>query len=176
MRYLYITLSLVLFLSSCRESESRDTDDMPAENTEQLETMAWKSFGEEIESSPKITLADLSERYKNMKVDDTLETRIQGTIQEVCTAKGCWAKLALPGTDELAFVKFKDYGFFIPVDSQGDQIILEGKAFLEETPVDEQKHYLEDAGASPEEIAAVVAPKRTYRFLASGALVAPQTK
>ena len=41
--------------------------------------------------------------------------------------------------------------------------------------VDDQRHYAEDAGKSPEEIAAITEPKRTLSFTSSGVLI-PQTE
>ena len=68
-------------------------------------------------------------------------------------------------------VKFKDYGFFMPKDVAGKEVIINGKAFVEEMPVDEQRHYAEDAGKTPEEIAAITESKRTYSFEADGVLL-----
>ena len=72
---------------------------------------------------------------------------------------------------EEAMVKFKDYGFFMPKDISGKEVILNGKAFVNEVPVDEQRHYAEDAGKSKEEIAAITQPKKTYSFEADGVLI-----
>ena len=61
-------------------------------------------------------------------------------------------------------VKFKDYGFFMPKDISGKEVILNGKAYVNEVPVDEQRHYAEDAGKSEEEIAAITEPKKDLFF------------
>ena len=37
---------------------------------------------------------------------------VEGTITDVCAKKGCWMKV-VDGDDEI-FVKFRDYGFFVP--------------------------------------------------------------
>jgi hypothetical protein len=66
-------------------------------------------------------------------------------------------------------VTFKDYGFFVPKDSKGHEMIVEGRAFIEETDVETLKHYAEDAGESEEDIAAITSPKLNYRFIAEGA-------
>ena len=49
-----------------------------------------------------------------------------------------------------SFVKFKDYAFFMPKDSKGQDVVVNGKAFVTEVSVDEQKHYAEDKGESKE--------------------------
>jgi hypothetical protein len=91
-------------------------------------------------------------------------------VIEVCQAKGCWMTLKLENGEE-AMVKFKDYGFFMPKDIAGKEVILNGKAFVNEVPVEEQRHYAEDAGKSKEEVAAITEPKKTYSFEADGVLI-----
>ena len=68
-------------------------------------------------------------------------------------------------------VTFKDYGFFIPTNSQGFPITIEGVATLSETDVETLRHYAEDQGKSKEEVAAITAPKKEITFEASGALI-----
>jgi len=68
-------------------------------------------------------------------------------------------------------VKFKDYGFFVPKDIDGEEVIINGKAFVNEVSVEEQRHYAKDAGQSEEEIAAITKPKKTYSFEADGVLL-----
>ena len=80
-------------------------------------------------------------------------TKVQGTIKEVCTKKGCWMTLDL-GDEKDLMVRFKDYGFFMPLDAKGD-VIINGFATISETSVEDLKHYAEDAGASELEIEAI---------------------
>jgi hypothetical protein len=49
--------------------------------------------------------------------------------------------------------------------------VLNGKAFKNITPVEELRHYAEDAGKSKEEIAAITEEEITFSFVADGALV-----
>ena len=101
---------------------------------------------------------------------NTIEVKVASKINEICQNKGCWMTLDL-GNEETAFVKFKDYGFFVPMNAQKRETIIEGKAFVEETSVAELKHYAEDEGKTPEEIAKIIAPKTEYKFLAHGVLI-----
>ena len=68
-------------------------------------------------------------------------------------------------------VTFKDYGFFIPTNSQGFPITIEGVATLTETDVETLRHYAEDQGKSKEEVEAITAPKKEITFEATGALI-----
>ena len=105
--------------------------------------------------------------FKNLSVQDTVQVQLQGTIVEVCQAKGCWMNVNLQD-DAQVFVRFKDYGFFVPTNSSGKSVVMNGIAFIEEMSVDEQRHYAEDKGATKDEIAKITTPKRTLRFEADG--------
>ena len=68
-------------------------------------------------------------------------------------------------------VRFKDYGFFVPKDIAGRKVIITGKAYREVTPIEELRHYAEDAGKSKEEIAAITESKEELKFLATGVVL-----
>ena len=59
----------------------------------------------------------------------------------------------------------------MPLDSKDREVIVEGKAFVKITPVEELKHYAEDAGKSLEEIAKITEPKTEFAFEADGVLM-----
>ena len=131
----------------------------------------FASFGDKITQENAITKDEMLTKYKSLKAGDTLDIKLATKINEICQNKGCWMTLDL-GNDENAFVKFKDYGFFVPMNAQKREAIVEGKAFVEETSVAELKHYAEDEGKSANEIAKITAPKTEYKFLAHGVLIA----
>ena len=133
--------------------------------------MTYASFGDKITQENAITKDEMLTKYKSLKAGDTLDIKLATKINEICQNKGCWMTLDL-GNDENAFVKFKDYGFFVPMNAQKREAIVEGKAFVEETSVAELKHYAEDEGKSANEIAKSTAPKTEYKFLAHGVLIA----
>ncbi|WP_375325076.1 DUF4920 domain-containing protein [Flagellimonas sp. GZD32] len=111
--------------------------------------------------------------YADLTTKDSLQTQMIGEITEVCQAKGCWMKVKLDSEEEV-FVRFKDYGFFVPKDAAGKTVVMNGAAFFEEMSVDDQRHYAEDEGASESELALITSPKKTYRFEADGVLIAHQ--
>lgn len=108
----------------------------------------------------------VSEAIKQLGSSDSIETVISGTIAECCQSKGCWMNLQ-SGNEEL-FVKFKDYGFFVPMNSAEHQSIVKGYLYQDTISVVEQKHLAEDAEKSEEEIAQITTPKVEYRFVAHG--------
>ena len=107
--------------------------------------------------------------YNTLKIGDTIATKMSGKISEVCSKKGCWMKLDM-GNEQIVRVTFKDYGFFMPLDASGNTIV-NGKAFVSETSVSDLKHFAEDAGKTPEEIAAITSPQKTFGFVADGVLI-----
>lgn len=102
--------------------------------------------------------------------DNHYTGKVSGKVKEVCQEKGCWMKLEKENGETL-MVKFKDYGFFMPKDIVGKEVVLEGEAIVKEVSVKQQKHYAEDAGKSKEEIEKIKKPKKETQFIASGVLV-----
>lgn len=153
-------------LNSCKNKSQE-----APQNEVKVEKVEYKSFGEKIISNDAIKANSMVAHYKTMNVGDSIDSKIVAKVNSVCQAKGCWMRLNLDDENEV-MVKFKDYGFFVPKDITGKNVIINGKAFVQEVSVDEQRHYAEDAGKSAEEIASITQPKRTYSFEADGVLVA----
>lgn len=79
-------------------------------------------------------------------------------------------KMELAGQTE-SFIRFKDYGFFVPLNADNQEAIVSGRAFVDEISVAELKHYAKDGGKSQEEIDKITQPKITYAFQADGVLI-----
>ncbi|MFC0183027.1 DUF4920 domain-containing protein [Pseudarcicella hirudinis] len=91
---------------------------------------------------------------------DSLVTKVQGTVESVCKERGCWMKVKLNDGQSMR-VTFKDYGFFVPKDITGKNVVFEGIAKVKTTSVKQLKHYAKDAGKSKEEIAKITEPEST---------------
>ena len=104
-------------------------------------------------------------------IEDNFEiTNISGQIIDVCPKKGCWMNVKV-NTDTV-FVKFKDYGFFVPKDGiAGDKTIINGKLSIDTLSVALLRHYAEDAGKSLEEINKITESEVSMTFLADGVLI-----
>ncbi len=168
MRMYFILALCVLGFTACRDNETQEQNDLAFANIEQQD---YKSFGEEISLFSSLTAREMKEKYQALAAGDTITAKFSTTVNSVCKMKGCWMTLDLPDTDEDPMVKFKDYGFFVPKDIEGKQVIVEGIAFMEETSVEDQKHYAKDAGKSKEEVEAISRPLRAPGFLAHGVLI-----
>ena len=79
--------------------------------------------------------------------------------------------MTLKGTKSGLRVKFEDYKFFVPMSLIGKKVWLDGTMERKELSISDTRHYLEDAGASKEEIAAVTKPSFEYHFTAKGVKV-----
>ena len=97
-------------------------------------------------------------------------SKISGKIVETCSKKGCW--MTLDTGEDTLFIKFRDYGFFVPIDSvEGKTAVIQGDLFLDTTTVEMLKHYAEDAGKSEEEIAQITEPIYELGFIADGVII-----
>ncbi|CAL2077145.1 DUF4920 domain-containing protein [Tenacibaculum sp. 190524A05c] len=161
---LILFCGLILTFISCK-TEKKET---PA--VKETPKTEFASFGEKISNDGALTKEEALAKYGTLKVGDTVVVKFASKINEVCSKKGCWMKVPVSDSEEV-MVRFKDYGFFMPLDSNGKEVIVEGKAFIKETSVDELKHYAEDAGKSKEEIAKITEPKLEKAFLAHGVLL-----
>ncbi|WP_273447220.1 DUF4920 domain-containing protein [Neolewinella agarilytica] len=158
-----VTLSCFAFLLfSCGQEVETMTEEV-----EEVKEEVAGTFGADFQASKVIPAAELLSSYSAEAIADTVMTTVRGTVDEVCQAKGCWMTIAAGGEEEM-MVKFKDYGFFMPKDISGREVIMNGMAFYEVTPVDELRHYAEDAGKPQEEIDKITEPKRELKFLADG--------
>lgn len=161
MRKIIYTALTVLALASCQKK---------VEIKGEGKTESYAKFGDSISTDGAITSAELLTKYKTMKPTDTLSVKVAAKIVDVCQKKGCWMNLDL-GEGKSAFVKFKDYGFFVPKNAGNSEAIVNGKAFVEITSVADLKEYAKDAGKSQAAIDSIVAPETNYSFLADGVLI-----
>jgi hypothetical protein len=146
------------FLISCKNSNST------------AETGDGIHFGEKIDTSGTITYDAL---LQMMSDKDSIEAKVVGKVSGVCQTKGCWMNIVSDSdsTNTEMFVEFKDYGFFMPKDLAGQEVVMLGKAYRDITSVEDLRHYAEDEGKTPEEIAKITEPVKELKFLASGVMI-----
>lgn len=166
MKKFNITLVVLLLVFVCRGQDEQEISSDPADAG-----ATYIAYGEKIDTEDAISATELSETYENLPVADSVQTKFRATVTDVCKAKGCWMKLQLEDGKE-TMVRFKDYGFFMPKDIEGREVVVNGQAFVAEMSIEDQKHYAKDGGQSDAEIAKITAPKKTYGFEADGVLLA----
>jgi hypothetical protein len=158
-------LVLLFSFSACKQNKKESITTPPSSNQ-----LKFASFGEKITEDNAMSSTEMFAKFENMHFGDTALVKFSSTIKALCTKKGCWMKLPLGATAE-TMVRFKDYGFFMPLDATGEKVIVSGKAFLKITSVDELRHYAEDAGKSEEEISKIISVRKEFSFEASGVLL-----
>jgi hypothetical protein len=130
----------------------------------------YVSFGEKFKTEKVYNKDEMLKKYKKLKKGDTLVVQFESNIKSVCKKKGCWMNMELAGDDH-SFVKFKDYGFFVPLNADNSVAIVKGKAFIDVESVEELRHYAKDGGKSATEIAKITKPEVTYAFSAVGVYI-----
>ncbi len=152
------------------EKESAATDEKPSEIAMAKPEVSYASFGEKFKADNVFSKERMLKEYSNLKKGDTVSVKFKSDIKSVCKKKGCWMKMDLPNNQE-SFVRFKDYGFFVPLNADSSPAIVSGKAYIDVVSVAELQHYAKDGGKSQEEIDKITEPKVTYAFLADGVMI-----
>jgi hypothetical protein len=99
-----------------------------------------RAFGKPLQGLEPVLLQDVLAKPEAGRV-----VRLEGTIEKVCPNKGCWLELKQKAAS--VHVTFENYGFFVPKDSMGRPVVLEGKVVVKE-PKPEDLAHLEAEGAS----------------------------
>ena len=124
-------------------------------------SVKYDSFGEKIDENGFIEMNTFL-----TQVDEEESTfKVKAVIEEVCQMKGCWMTLKNEDGANIR-VTFKDYGFFVPKDISGKEVIIEGVAKTEILEEDLAKHYAEDGGVEYTE-----SMRNAITFVANGVLV-----
>lgn len=119
------------------------------------------TYGDEITAESTITIDEFLTRVN----EDEETFKVRGVIEEVCQMKGCWMTMRNEQGANVR-VTFKDYGFFVPKDISGSEVIIEGIASEEVLDEDVARHYAEDGGKEYDE-----SMRNTITFVARGVLV-----
>lgn len=184
MKKILILFFLAGFLYACDKGSETTTDN--SENTESLATNdevteeeaeeatddfpdpdATGNFGDAISAEGAIEGTDVVAQLASA---DSLQVKVRGTISSCCQAKGCWMTMPIEGEKEM-MVKFKDYSFFVPKNSTGKPVVVEGWAYKEVVSVEELQHLASDNNATEEEVAAITEPEERITFMASGVII-----
>lgn len=163
---------LIVAFSACKSNNSEGAE--KAENQADSASAAVETehlenhyFGDTIDESDVV---EVSQLLAMMEGKDSLRMKISGVVNESCQKKGCWMKMDMGNGEELR-VRFKDYGFFVPTNLNGEQAIVDGVAYIDTLDVNFLKHLAEDAGKSEEEIAQITEPEISVNFTANGVII-----
>ncbi|MBP9188254.1 MAG: DUF4920 domain-containing protein [Chitinophagales bacterium] len=171
--YSFLITALIAF-TACSDKKEKDhsEDEMDqmsgAEETEDILVVnGVGGYGVEINGDDA---KDLMVFASDRTAANGYTGKVKGTVTSVCQNKGCWMKLDL-GNGESMRVSFKDYGFFVPKDLEGKQVIVQGVAEVKTISVEDQRHFAEDAGKTEEQIQSITEPQEELVFVADGVIV-----
>lgn len=162
----------IVFLASCSDAPKEgmaSTEDVATEESVNEEDLVYPYFaGAEFDKSMALEDTEVIEILREFDGSPT-ELVMTTEITENCKKKGCWMKVA-PGEKEIR-VSFKDYDFFVPLDSKGHKTTLNGVLYYDTLTVEQLRHYAMDAEASDDSIASITEPILTLSYEASGVYV-----
>jgi hypothetical protein len=125
-------------------------------------------YGEKFDLA--LTSIPVSSLQASLEGKDSLDTVIEGVIDQTCPNAGCWLNLR---KDDGTVQKITtDHVFFVPLEGcEGLKAKARGKAFYSEISVEDQQHYAREEGKSEEEIAAITEPMKKLSFVATGVMI-----
>lgn len=168
MKRVYLAMISAAVLMACAQPQTNEeVTETVSEVVEDTTAAETNIFGEEINADGAVTVEQL---LVMMTESDSVNVKVMATATDVCAKKGCWMKVALPDSSEMR-ITFKDYGFFVPKDITGKQIVFEGYAKRDITSIDDLRHFAEDAGKTPEEIAEITEAEEAIVFEATGVMI-----
>lgn len=126
----------------------------------------WSAYGPVLPGDPPATSMD-----RIAAEEPTGQVVMMGTVRGVCQTKGCWMQMTPDGESQPIFVKFRDYGFFVPRNAAGRFVVIRGTPVYTEVSVEMLRHYAMDAGRTEAEIMAIVEPQRRIEFVADSVLI-----
>lgn len=155
-----LTLSCFAFQANAQHKHTEESKATPS-------AVKGQVYGENIAEKKLVTAKELD---KKLNGETPVRMQLKGTVTAVCKARGCWATVDL-GEGKEVFVKMKDYGFFLPMDAKGKQVLLSGDAFIETHSVEDLKEKATYQKKSEAEINAITKPEDELRFTAHGITV-----
>jgi hypothetical protein len=105
---------------------------------------------------------------------DGKTVRVEGTVMDVCSKRGCWFEIVGESADEKVRFKVNDGDMVFPVELKGDYAVAQGTVVAEELSLEEtrarQEHFAEEAGKSfdPESITEGMT---VFRIQGTGAVI-----
>lgn len=163
MKKTLLILSIFIAMTACKTDKK--------ETVKTLKTkVEYASFGDKISADDAISKDLMLQKFKSLKKGDTIQVKFNTKINKSCKKKGCWMRLDL-GNNEESLVRFKDYGFFVPLNASGKEVIVNGKAYLDVVTVAQLQHYAKDEGLSDEEINKITEDEITFAIESNGVLL-----
>lgn len=133
----------------------------------------WVAYGEEMKLSDKDNI-DAGKALADIKTYEGKTVRLTGTVNKVCTSKGCWLTMSSGGSPLEVFVKFTCPidGHLIPQEAVGKPVVVEGKLTTKVISEEDARHIAAEAGKTKEEIEAIKGEQKQIEVQGPSAKVA----
>lgn len=159
-RLVYLAFTAML-MGGCDHSHNQSTQTENAAPSQEF-------YGEKFDLS--LAAIPVSGLQAALEGKDSVETIIEGVIDQTCPNAGCW--LNMKKDDGTVQKITTDHVFFVPLEGcEGLKARAKGQAYYYEISVEDQKHYATEEGKSEEEIAAITEPKKVMAFTATGVMI-----
>ena len=126
----------------------------PQESKTVAPSSMGEKFGKDLSDARILPVKDVLDRPEAF---EGKTVKLEGTILEVCQAEGCW--LTLGEGDSRITVNMERHSFFVPKDSSGRHVIVEGKIIRRVMSEEEIEHREAEGAASLKGGAKPGAPK-----------------
>lgn len=158
---LVIVFGLVTAVTAQDADQDKDFVQLsdPVEQTDEYRVFG-SAFNEDLQ---QVALNDLVEKSSEF---DSKTVTTEGIITKVCQKKGCFFMLQKGG--KMARISFKDYSFFVPTNTNGAKVKLNGTFSVNTISEEDAKHYAEDAGNDPD---AITGPQKEYALVATSVVI-----
>src|ERR1700740_591198 len=91
------------------------------------------TYGAKVDPKGAINASDLPSQLAKK---DTVVAKVKGKAVSSCANKGCWMTLQV-NDSTTAFIKMKDYAFFVPTAIAGKNVVIDGNVYTKTTSVEE---------------------------------------
>ncbi len=123
-------------------------------------------YGAEFSKGQIVSIKDALSRPEDYEGKTVV---LEGEVSSVCEMKGCWMYVS-DGVNEIR-VNFKDYSFFVPYDSPGKKVKIQGKIYKKMVDKNTLKHWAEDSKSVDVNAKEFNEDKLMILFEASGVLM-----
>ncbi len=102
------------------------------------------------------------------------EVRVEGTITDVCSKRGCWMQIASDKEFQTLRFKVEDGVIVIPMEAKGKKAVAQGKLakseLTTEQALEQAKHFAEENG-KPFDPKSVTGPQTVLTLHGTGAVI-----
>lgn len=130
---------------------------------EKATQVAWRDYGNGVKMKEMTPLKSLLDRGKDALGKEVV---VEGVVTEVCQTRGCW--MVVEDGESHVRVEFEKYGFFVPWDSKGKKVKLQGRLTEKTVGAAAAKHMADEMSKPPVEKKQIQEKQTIVIFLASG--------